>query len=190
MTSRNVVLLGVAALLLGAGYYLFTYITAETTGNKNQVVSVLVQPVQSAQPTGHRHEFKGTQEEAQYFMDKNREIVLTPDQEAMFLAALDQKDSQGNPTVPAPCCADKTAATCCCECNLARTIWGLSKSLIVDGADATEVRMAVLAWTYALNPAGYAGLKRVEDSTCYVGGCEKSIKSDGCGGMDEKHLVL
>ncbi len=189
MTTRRLVLLGIIALF--GGYYLFSYIT----GNDNQVAQVTVQVAQvqptlaQVQPVGHKHEFKGTPEEAQYFMNKNREITLTPEQEKVRLVALDGKDGQGNPTVPAPCCADKTAATCCCQCNLARTIWGLSKSLIVAGADATEVRETVNAWTNALNPAGYAGLKRVEDSTCYVGGCGKSIRSDGCGGMDEKDLI-
>ena len=165
MTRKFVLMLGVASF--------FVVGCDRQKPDTTPAVSSLTVAVTKA--TGHKHEFKGTREEAQEFMKANREISLTPAQEHVRLMALDEKDSTGKPVVPAPCCADKTAATCCCECNLARTIWGLSKSLIVSGADATEVREAVQDWTRTLNPAGYAG------DACYVGRCNNSLKSDACG---------
>lgn len=188
MTRIFVIILG-AAFLGGVGCSYDR--SGRTTVADNQMASLVsVQTVQPIQVAGHRYEFKGTREEAQSFMDKNREITLTPEQEKIRLLALDQKDGEGNPVVPAPCCADKTAATCCCECNLARTIWGLSKSLIVTGADATEVQEAVRAWTKALNPSGYAGVKNVDESACYAGKCNGPLNSDACGGMKENNLIF
>ena len=172
MTSRRmfVVLLGIAIIVVGASYYRSKMVTAD-------VVTVSV-PLffQSVELVGQEHLFKGTTEEIKRFMQMNREITLTSSQEAVRVEALSQ--------LPAPCCSESSAATCCCECNLSRTIWGLSKSLIVAGAGATEVREAARAWIKALNPAGYDG------DACMKGRCEKSLKGDACGGMDEADLVL
>ena len=123
----------------------------------------------------HEYVLGGATEEAQRFIDINRNVTLTPEQEAVRVAALSQ--------LPAPCCSEFTAATCCCECNLTRAIWGLSKSLIVNGADVSEVRDAVAAWTKKLNPSGYAG------DACFKGRCKQSITEDACGGMDENNLI-
>ncbi|OGY99751.1 MAG: hypothetical protein A2945_02010 [Candidatus Liptonbacteria bacterium RIFCSPLOWO2_01_FULL_52_25] len=81
-------------------------------------------------PGVHEHALGEASEEAQRFIDINRNVTLTPEQEAVRVAALSQ--------LPAPCCSEFTAATCCCECNLTRAIWGLSKSLIVNGADVSH----------------------------------------------------
>ncbi|MBC8262676.1 MAG: hypothetical protein H8E47_00945, partial [Anaerolineales bacterium] len=32
----------------------------------------------------------------------------------------------------APCCDDNPMSTCCCPCNLAKSVWGLSSYLIVE----------------------------------------------------------
>jgi hypothetical protein len=107
----------------------------------------------------------------------NRSIELDGAQEAVREEALS--------ALPAPCCAQFSAATCCCECNLARATWGLAKHLIAsEGLDATAVRERVAAWHGSLNPAGFAG------NACFTGGCNRAFAEDGCGGMEEGHLVF
>ena len=82
---------------------------------------------------------EGSRAEAERFMAYYDSIQLTAAQEAVRQEALQ--------AIPAPCCSNFSAATCCCECNLSRTIWGLSKFLIArEGRDAGEVRAAVTAW--------------------------------------------
>lgn len=111
------------------------------------------------------------------FLAFNKSIELNPDQEAIMRQALTE--------LPAPCCSDKTAYTCCCECNMAKTWWGLSKHLIVDeGYDAVEVRAAVEDWFAFINPAGFSG------DACYTGGCFRPFRQNGCGGMDESQIAL
>lgn len=138
----------------------------------------------------HKHKFTGTREEALGFMKYNREIVLSLAQEVVLREALDKKDSMKKPIVSAPCCADETAFTCCCECNNKRAVHGLSKKLIREGFSAIDVRTNVQAWLKIINPSSYAGSRDVSASACYVGGCGKPLNSDGCGGMEEKNLIF
>ena len=120
--------------------------------------------------------YEGTEQDVLDLMAFYRSIELTPEQEQVREAAL--RD------MPAPCCNNFSAATCCCECNLSRSLWGLAKHLIADrGADATQVRSAVESWVAALNPGGYEG------RTCTTGQCNLPFKEDGCGGMAETHLI-
>ena len=87
-------------------------------------------------------------------------------------------------TIPAPCCAKYTMATCCCPCNLAKSAWGLSKYLIAErGYEAPRVRKTVLDWLRVTNPDGYTG------NACFTGGCDRSFADNGCGGMNEKQLI-
>ena len=76
-------------------------------------------------------------------------IELTAEQEAVKEEALT--------AIPAPCCSDNTAYTCCCPCNMAKSWWGLSHHLIVQGANAEEVRTAVEEWFAFINPDGFSG---------------------------------
>ena len=106
----------------------------------------------------------------------NDSIRLTAEQEAVRREALE--------ALPAPCCARFTAATCCCECNMARATWGLTKHLIADqGYDAERVRKEVAAWHAEINPDGFSG------EACFNGGCGRAFAADGCGGMDRHKLV-
>ncbi len=106
----------------------------------------------------------------------NDSIRLTAEQEAVRREALE--------ALPAPCCARFSAATCCCECNLARATWGLAKHLIADeGHDAEQVRKAVAAWHAEIGPDGFSG------EACFNGGCGRAFANDGCGGMDRHKLV-
>ena len=123
--------------------------------------------------SGH---YEGTREQTLELMGYYKSIELTPEQEGIRRQALS--------SMPAPCCNNFSAATCCCECNLSRSIWGLSKLLITrHEADATMVREAVEAWIAALNPSGYAG------NTCNTGRCNLPFKDGGCGGMMEHNLI-
>jgi hypothetical protein len=104
------------------------------------------------------------------YIGYSRTITLTPAQEAVKREALTR--------LPAPCCSENTAYTCCCPCNLAKSIWGLSNHLIArEGADAKQVEKAVREWVAQINPKGYAG------NTCGTGGCGKPFRESGCGGM-------
>lgn len=121
-------------------------------------------------------EYEGSREQVLELMGYYRSIELTAEQEAVRRQALD--------SMPAPCCNNFSAATCCCECNLSRSIWGLSKLLITEHqANAEQVRAAVEGWIAALNPTGYEG------DTCSTGRCNLPFKHDGCGGMQEHRLM-
>ncbi len=121
-------------------------------------------------------EYDGSKEQVLELMGYYRSIELTPEQEAVRRQAL--------ASMPAPCCNNFSAATCCCECNLSRSIWGLSKLLITEHqAGAEQVCEAVEGWIKALNPTGYEG------KTCSTGRCNLPFKHGGCGGMQEHRLV-
>ena len=86
--------------------------------------------------------------------------------------------------LPAPCCSDNSAYTCCCPCNLSRSIWGLSKMLIAEhGAGAEEVRAEVKAWLKSVAPDGHSG------DGCYTGSCNRAIGKNGCAGMSPSRFV-
>ena len=128
-----------------------------------------------ASPQSVAPAFEGSRAEAETFMEYYDSIQLTAPQEAIRKEALT--------AMPAPCCSNFSAATCCCECNLSRTIWGLSKYLIArEGRGAEEVRAAAEAWVDAVNPAGFPG------DTCSSGGCGRSFSEAGCGGMNPHQL--
>ena len=60
----------------------------------------------------------------QQFIDWYNVIDLTSAQRAL-------RDGALRPLV-APCCDEYPMTTCCCECNLSRSVWGLSAYLIRD----------------------------------------------------------
>ncbi len=104
------------------------------------------------------------------------EIELTPEQEEIKRAALTP--------IPAPCCSDRSAYTCCCQCNLGRAWWGLSKVLITEhGQSADEVQANVERFIRDLRPQGFAG------DSCYTGRCSTAARHDGCSGMNPKRII-
>ncbi len=113
--------------------------------------------------------------EALHHIHHYQTIALTREQREIRTKALSQ--------IPAPCCSNYTAATCCCECNLARTIWGLSNRLIVQGADVAEVQEAAREWIRTVNPTGFTG------DACFTGGCSRAFDQNGCGGMSDRQLT-
>jgi hypothetical protein len=112
----------------------------------------------------------GDRAETERFLAYERDITLTPAQEAVRVAALE--------ALPAPCCKEFSAATCCCRCSMARATWGLAKHLIVnEKASVEKVRAAVAAYHHAINPSGFSG------DVCATGGCGRPFADNGCGGM-------
>lgn len=104
------------------------------------------------------------------FIELARSIELTAEQEEVKREALE--------ALPAPCCSDNTAYTCCCPCNMSLSVWGLSHLLITrHGYDAGQVRAKVKRWIETINPDGFSG------DVCYTGGCGRAFEHDGCGGM-------
>jgi hypothetical protein len=123
-------------------------------------------------------EFTDVRAHTTEFIGYNSSIELTPEQEAIKKKALTK--------IPAPCCSDNTAYTCCCPCNMAKTWWGLANHLIADeGYGAEEVQAAVEGWIAFINPDGFSG------DVCYTaGGCSRAFRENGCGGMNEKQIVF
>lgn len=119
----------------------------------------------------------GDREETETFLAYNRSIELTPAQHTVYREALDG--------LRAPCCDEYSAATCCCECNMARATWGLAKHLVAEKElGAKEVRTAVADWFETINPDGFTG------DACFTGGCGRSFAKNGCGGMSEDQLIF
>jgi hypothetical protein len=121
--------------------------------------------------------FHDLQSQTEAFIAYFHGISLTPEEELIRNEALSP--------IPAPCCDSYSAATCCCVCNLARSIWGLSNYLVHEEKySVAEVRGAVIEWLNFTNPKGYSG------SACFNGGCGRPFSRDGCGGMEDGKLVL
>lgn len=119
--------------------------------------------------------FHSARDQAKEFMGYYHSIALTAEQEKIKQEALTK--------IPAPCCAEYSIATCCCPCNLAKAVWGLSQYLIVKkGYDAPQVKQTVERWIRFTNDRGYAG------DACHKGGCGRPFHEDGCGGMKEDQL--
>jgi hypothetical protein len=115
--------------------------------------------------------------QAAEFIGYNRSITLNPGQQKVRDKALS--------AMPAACCEKFSQATCCCPCNLAKTVWGLSNYLIVrQHATVPELQTAVRGWLAFVNPKGFSG-----DICDSPGGCGRSFGSNGCGGMDERNLL-
>lgn len=119
--------------------------------------------------------FTDAQADTARFMAWEQEIQLSPKQEAVKRAALE--------ALPAACCGDNSAYTCCCPCNLSRSVWGLSHYLVAkQNYSAVQVREKVADWIEYVNPEGFSG------DSCYRGGCTRPFAENGCGGMNPNHV--
>lgn len=120
-------------------------------------------------------QFHSARDQAKEFIGYYHSIPLTAEQEKLKNEALSK--------IPAPCCAEYSIATCCCPCNLPKSVWGLSSYLIVKkGYDVQHVKATVERWIRFTNEKGYAG------NACHKGGCGRPFHEDGCGGMKEDQL--
>ena len=121
-------------------------------------------------------EFTDARKQTEEFIRHYETIELTPAQERV------KRDALG--PLPAPCCSDNSAYTCCCKCNLSRTIWGLSAYLITEhDYDAEGVRDAVVEWVQFIAPEGFSG------NVCYKRGCGRAFSRNGCGGMSASQVI-
>lgn len=120
--------------------------------------------------------FEDSRRQAAEFIRYDDAIVLDARQQQIMTEALS--------TIPAPCCAKFSLATCCCPCNLARSSWGLAKHAIVDQqASVVEVRALVEDWVRFIGGKdGHSG------DACFTGGCNRPFADNGCGGMDAGQL--
>lgn len=160
MNRKTFVILGVAGLAVAA--LLSFQLTASATAEPVTTVAGI--------------ELHDVAAQTREFIGYDDSIELTPEQEAIRVEALS--------AIPAPCCSDNSAATCCCPCNMAKATWGLSKYLITEkGAGVEEVRQAAQDWFRFINPDGFSG------DVCYTGGCNRAFKDNGCGGMNKDHPV-
>jgi hypothetical protein len=124
----------------------------------------------------HKTDFHDAKIEAAEFIEYFNTIELTAEQRAIKLEALS--------SIPAPCCSEYSIDTCCCPCNLAKSVWGLTHLLITErGYDADQVRSEVEAWMKFTNPSGYTG-----DACHSRSGCGRPFEQNGCGGMDEGRI--
>ncbi len=137
-------------------------------------------PAQAGVPNqtdGKNFVFHDVRSDSERFIDYYSAIRLTPTQERVKAEALD--------SIPAPCCKKYSMTTCCCPCNLAKSVWGLSNYLIAKkGYRAPEIQSAVVGWLKFINPNGFTG------DACFTGGCKRPFAQNGCGGMDATHVIV
>ena len=165
------------AVLAVCVLFTFPYLLSrvDMSGPPQVVQAAVERPVVTA--LGGTLVFRDPTAQSREFMGYYHTIELTDEQEAI------KKEVLG--AMPAACCSGSTAYTCCCPCNLSKTIWGLSNYVIAKhGADATQLRAAVDAWMGFVNPNGFRG------NACYQGGCDSSISGGGCGAMQEEKLIV
>lgn len=115
-------------------------------------------------------------ERATEYVSYNNSLTLTADQKRVMDEALSE--------IPAPCCSEFSIATCCCPCNLAKSVWGLTKFLIThEHAGVLEITAAVKDWMRLMNPGGFTG------DACTKGHCNRPFDKNGCGGMNENDIL-
>ena len=122
-------------------------------------------------------QFTDVYEQTLQFIEYYETIELTPAQERIKRAALTP--------LPAACCSNNSAYTCCCVCNLSRTVWGLTAHLITErDFTADQVQAAVKKWiAFVQPPEGFSG------DACFKGGCGRSFANNGCGGMHPRNII-
>ena len=133
----------------------------------------------------------------QQFIDWHNSIELSAEQLAIQDMALSSQ--------VAPCCDEYPMSTCCCECNLARSVWGLSAYVITEkDYRVSQVEEAALQWLHFIRPDYYVASALEQkgmdpglwgfttESTCFSGNCNRPFYTEtssghlgGCGGMKE-----
>lgn len=165
---------GAAIGLFAAVAFLVSH--AESAQHATPPVAAAQSPQRTLAVLGGKIVFRDPKAQAEEFIRYYHTINLTPEQEAIKKAALEP--------MPAACCRDSSAYTCCCPCNLSKTVWALSNKAISQyGANAQEVQQIVQSWLAYVNPeSGFTG------DSCYKGGCGNPAHRGGCAGMEESKL--
>ena len=131
----------------------------------------------SAESTAKLMVFHDLRKQTAEFIGYSKSIVLTPEQDRIKAEALE--------SIPAPCCEQYSIATCCCPCNLAKSVWGLANYLIAKGHQGpAQVQQAVVRWLESTNGQKYTG------DACFTGGCNRPFQHNGCGGMKETDVLF
>jgi hypothetical protein len=126
-------------------------------------------------PRDSEIKFYNPHSQAKEFIGYHNSIALTPEQEQIKSEALS--------AISAPCCSNNPISTCCCPCNLAKSVWGLSDFLITKhNYSVNQVKEAVSEWIRFTNKDGYTG------NACYKRKCNLPFSENGCGGMDETRI--
>jgi len=167
--------------------------TVDETLNAAEAIWAEIIPVEG---TATDYEIPLSLGNTQQFIDWYNTIALTSAQRAL-------RDEALSPLV-APCCDEYPMSTCCCECNLSRSVWGLSAYLITEeGYTADQLQEAVLQWLHFIRPDYYVASALKEkgkiprvfglstQSSCFTGRCDLPFYSKtefrhlgGCGGME------
>jgi hypothetical protein len=174
----------VALALLVVGIWLFTQRQPASAATPEEVAAEIIPQEGDATSYGIPLSLDNTQR----FIDYYNATTLTPEQEDIKRKALE--------TLRAPCCDDNPMSTCCCPCNLAKSVWGLSSYLIVEkGYGVEEVRESALQWLrfihsdyYVMQELSNRGVDPGRyglsyQAPCYEGYCELPFVGGGCGGM-------
>ena len=185
-TGLYVAVLLVAFALLISGIWLFSQRQSASAATPEEVATEIIPQEGDATAYGIPLSLDNTQR----FIDYSNAITLNSEQENTKRKALQ--------SLRAPCCDDNPMSTCCCPCNLAKSVWGLSSYLIVEkGYEVEQVRESALQWlrfihsdyyvmqelrNRGIDPGRY-GLSY--EAPCYEGYCELPFVDGGCGGMEE-----
>lgn len=176
----------VALALLVGGIWLLTRPHQADAATPEEVAAEIIP--QKGDPTAYGIPL--SLDNTQMFIDYYNSTTLTPEQENIMRKAL--------LPLGAPCCDDNPMATCCCLCNLAKSVWGLSSYLIVEKNYGVEqVRESALQWLRFIH-SDYYVMRELEnrgvnlgkyglsyEAPCYEGRCELPFADGGCGGMGE-----
>jgi len=169
-------------------------VAADETLNASERIWAEIIPVEG---TITDYEIPLSLKNTQQFIDWYNAIDLTSAQRALREGAL-------RPLV-APCCDEYPMSTCCCECNLSCSVWGLSAYLITEkGYTADQLQEAILQWLHFIRPDYYVASALEEEgkiprvfglstqSSCFTGRCDLPFYSKtefrhigGCGGMED-----
>ena len=174
MRTRTVLLLAALGLITAVGAFVFAKSQAHVAASP--LVAMTPAAAAAALPEGTSDEVR---QKTREYMEYEQSIQLNAEQQKIKEAALTP--------IPAACCSDNSALTCCCPCNLSRTVWGLTAHLIANEgiADASVVQSKVEAWLEQVKgPEGFSG------DTCYTGGCGRPFHQNGCGGMNPSRVAF
>ncbi len=121
---------------------------------------------------GGRIRFHNVGAQSREYIDYYNTIHLTPEQEEVRASALKSR--------PAACCVKSDAYTCCCTCNLSKSVWGLTTYAIATyHINAAQVHERLAGWLTLVNPCGLDG------GSLYLGVWSIRFIQTGCGGMTE-----
>jgi len=175
-------------------------VTEEGTANREEPLNLAERIWENVVPQGGTATTYGiplSLENTQQFIDWHNSLELSAEEQSIRDAALD-------PLV-APCCDSYPMTSCCCPCNLARSVWGLSAYLITEkGYEVNQLRESADQWLHFIRPDYYVARALEEEranpqefglttvSSCFADRCELPFHSrtsfghlGGCGGMEE-----